>query len=110
LLRATTTTYCPEAAGPLVPVLSDGTEIDSPRFLRRAEKKLKKAQQELSRKQKGSKNRTKARLKVARVHAKVTDARREFHHQLSTKLICENQGRVAGTCAGTSVAVRRPAS
>ncbi|WP_055714719.1 RNA-guided endonuclease InsQ/TnpB family protein [Streptomyces torulosus] len=73
-------------------VLSDGTKIDSPRFLRRAEKKLKKAQQELSRKQKGSNNRAKARLKVARAHAEVTDARREFHHQLSTKLISENQG------------------
>ncbi|WP_143674518.1 RNA-guided endonuclease InsQ/TnpB family protein, partial [Streptomyces sp. HG99] len=73
-------------------VLSDGTKIDSPRFLRRTEKKLKKAQRELSRKQKGSKNRAKARLKVARAHARATDARREFHHQLSTKLICENQG------------------
>jgi putative transposase len=72
-------------------ILSDGTKTDSPRFLRRAEKKLKKAQRELSRKQKGSKNREKARLKVARVHAKVADARREFHHQLSTKLIRENQ-------------------
>ncbi|NEA64660.1 RNA-guided endonuclease TnpB family protein [Streptomyces sp. SID12488] len=73
-------------------VLSDGTKIDSPRFLRRAEKKLKKAQRELSRKQKGSRNREKARLKVARAHAKVTDARHEFHHQLSTRLISENQG------------------
>ena len=72
-------------------VLSDGRVIDSPRFLRRAEKKLKKAQRELSRKQKGSKNREKARLKVARAHAKVTDARHEFHHQLSTQLISENQ-------------------
>ncbi|MEU0071279.1 RNA-guided endonuclease TnpB family protein [Streptomyces sp. NPDC006332] len=72
-------------------VLSDGTKIDSPRFLRRAEKKLKKAQRELSRKQKGSKNRAKARLKVARAHAAVADARKEFHHQLSTKLIRENQ-------------------
>ncbi|MGW1544781.1 RNA-guided endonuclease InsQ/TnpB family protein [Streptomyces sp. NPDC002309] len=73
-------------------VLSDGTKIDSPRFLRRAEKKLKKAQRDLSRKQKGSKNRDKARLKVARAHAKVTDARRDFHHRLSTQLISENQG------------------
>ncbi|MFM9493787.1 RNA-guided endonuclease InsQ/TnpB family protein [Streptomyces galilaeus] len=73
-------------------VLSDGTKIDSPRFLRRAEKKLKKTQKGLSRKQKGSKNREKARLKVARAHAKVADARHEFHHQLSTKLISENQG------------------
>ncbi|MCT9005572.1 RNA-guided endonuclease InsQ/TnpB family protein [Streptomyces rhizosphaerihabitans] len=72
-------------------VLSDGTKIDSPRFLRRAEKKLKKTQRELSRKQKGSNNRAKARLKIARAHAKVADARREFHHQLSTKLIRDNQ-------------------
>ncbi|WP_406103330.1 transposase [Streptomyces sp. NBC_01003] len=72
-------------------VLSDGRKIDSPRFLRRAEKKLKKAQRDLSRKQKGSKNRTKARLKVARAYAQVADARREFHHQLSTRLIRENQ-------------------
>ncbi|WP_432047766.1 RNA-guided endonuclease InsQ/TnpB family protein [Streptomyces asiaticus] len=72
-------------------ILDDGTKIDSPRFLRRAEKKLKKAQRELSRKQKGSRNREKARLKVARAHAHVADARREFHHQLSTKLIRENQ-------------------
>ncbi|MFJ8803987.1 RNA-guided endonuclease InsQ/TnpB family protein [Streptomyces sp. NPDC102487] len=73
-------------------VLSDGRKIDSPRFLRRAEKKLKKTQRELSRKQKGSKNQAKARLKVARAHATVADARREFHHQLSTQLISENQG------------------
>lgn len=72
-------------------VLSDGTKVDSPRFLRRAEKRLKKAQRELSRKEKGSRNRDKAKLKVARVHAKAADARREFHHQLSTKLIRENQ-------------------
>ncbi|MER7203836.1 transposase [Streptomyces sp. CB01635] len=72
-------------------VLSDGTKIDSPWFLRRAEKKLKKAGRELSRKQNGSKNRAKARLKVARAHAQVADARKEFHHQLSTRLIRENQ-------------------
>ncbi|GAA1267871.1 MULTISPECIES: RNA-guided endonuclease TnpB family protein [Streptomyces] len=72
-------------------ILSNGMKIDSPRFLRRAEKKLKKAQRELDRKQKGSRNRAEARLKLARAHAAVADARREFHHQLSTKLIRENQ-------------------
>ncbi|WP_432106239.1 RNA-guided endonuclease InsQ/TnpB family protein, partial [Streptomyces sp. bgisy091] len=72
-------------------VLSDGTKIDSPRFLRRAEKHLKKAQRALARKEKGSSNRNKARIKVARAHARVADARREFHHQLSTRLIRENQ-------------------
>ena len=72
-------------------VLSDGRKISSPRFLRRAEKKLKRIQRDLSRKQKGSKNRDKARLKVARAHARVADARRDFHHQLSTPLIRDNQ-------------------
>ena len=72
-------------------VLSDGRKITSPRFLRRAEKKLKHAQRVLSRKQKGSKNRDKARIRVARAHARVADTRREFHHQLSTALIRENQ-------------------
>ncbi|POM26664.1 putative transposase [Actinomadura rubteroloni] len=72
-------------------VLSDGTKIDSPRFLRRAEKKLRRAQRAFSRKTKDSKNREKARLRVARVHVQVGDARREFHHRLSTRLIRENQ-------------------
>ncbi|MBT2405264.1 MULTISPECIES: RNA-guided endonuclease TnpB family protein [unclassified Streptomyces] len=72
-------------------ILSDGTKIDNPRFLRRAEKRLKKAQRDLSRKAKGSNNRAKARIKVARAHARTADARREFHHQLSTKIIRENQ-------------------
>ncbi len=72
-------------------VLSDGTKVDAPRFLRRAEKKLKREQRRLSRKAKGSSNRDKARIKVARAHARVADARREFHHQLSTRIIRENQ-------------------
>ena len=88
-------------------VLSDGTKTDSPRFLRRAEKKLMKAQQELSRKQKGSKNREKARLKVARAHVKVTDARHEFHHQLSTTLISENQGIAVEDLSVTGLARTR---
>ena len=59
--------------------------------MRRAQKKLGKVQKALSRKEKGSKNRDKARVKVVRAHARVADARREFHHQLSTALIRENQ-------------------
>jgi putative transposase len=72
-------------------VLSDGTKIASPKFLRRAEGKLKRTQRDLSRKQKGSRNRDKARVKVACAHARVADARRDFHQQLSTRLIRENQ-------------------
>ncbi|MFM9607239.1 RNA-guided endonuclease InsQ/TnpB family protein [Streptomyces niveiscabiei] len=72
-------------------VLSDGSKIDSPRFLRRAEKKLRRLQRELSRKAKGSKNRAKARIKVARQHAKVADRRRDFHHKVSTRIVRDNQ-------------------
>ncbi|MFJ8313247.1 MULTISPECIES: RNA-guided endonuclease InsQ/TnpB family protein [unclassified Streptomyces] len=72
-------------------VLADGSHIASPKYLRRAEKKLKKRQRELSRKKKGSNNRDKARTKVARAHAAVADARRNFHHQWSHKLTSENQ-------------------
>ncbi|MCL6734989.1 RNA-guided endonuclease InsQ/TnpB family protein [Streptomyces neyagawaensis] len=72
-------------------VLSDGSRIDSPRFLRRAEKKLRRLQRELSRKVKGSKNRAKARIKVARQHAKVADRRRDWHHKASTQIIRDNQ-------------------
>jgi len=72
-------------------VMDDGTKIASPRFLRRAEKKLRRAHKALSRKQEGSRNREKARVQVARAHARVTDARRDFHHKLSTKVIRENQ-------------------
>jgi putative transposase len=72
-------------------VLDNGAKIAAPRLLRRAEKKLKKVQKDLSRKQKGSRNRDKARLKVARAHTHVADARRDFHHKLSTAIIRENQ-------------------
>lgn len=72
-------------------VLSDGTKIASPQFLRRAEKQLRKAQRALSHKQDGSRNRGKARGRVARAHARVADARHDFHHQLSTALIREHQ-------------------
>ncbi|GAA1617323.1 RNA-guided endonuclease TnpB family protein [Nonomuraea maheshkhaliensis] len=71
--------------------LSDGRKIDSPRFLRRAERKPKRAQQALSRKEKGSKKRAKAPLVVVRRHARVAGTRREFHHRLSTQIIRENQ-------------------
>ncbi|GHF88767.1 transposase [Kitasatospora xanthocidica] len=72
-------------------VLSDGRVIDNPRFLRKAEKKLKAAQRELSRKTKGSKNRAKARIKVAKAHAKVADTRMDWLHKQTTRIIRETQ-------------------
>jgi putative transposase len=72
-------------------ILDDGTKVAAPGFLRRAERKMRKAQREMARKQKGSTRREKARERVARAHAHVADARRDFHHKLSTKVIRENQ-------------------
>lgn len=72
-------------------VLSDGTKVAAPKFLRRAAGKLKRLQRDLARKQKGSANRNKAVVKVARAHARVADTRRDWQHKLSTMLIRENQ-------------------
>ncbi len=72
-------------------VTSDGEKIANPKWLRRRERKLKKLQRALSRKQKGSANRAKARITLARQHAKVGDARRDFLHQISTTIVRENQ-------------------
>ena len=72
-------------------VLSDGKKIDAPGFLRRAERKLRRLQQDLARKQKGSNNRKKAVVEVAAAHAHVADSRRDFQHKLSTTIIRETQ-------------------
>ena len=72
-------------------ILSTGEKIAAPNTFRKYEAKLAKLQRRLAKKQKGSKNRAKARLKVARLHAKIADARRDFLHKLSTRLINENQ-------------------
>jgi putative transposase len=72
-------------------VLSDGTKVAAPKFLRRAARKLKRLQQALSRKQKGLANRKKAIVQVARAHARVADTRRDWQHKLSTAIIRDNQ-------------------
>ena len=72
-------------------VLSNGTKVAAPKFLRRAARKLRGLQQDLSRKTKGSNRRTKAVVKVARAHARVADTRRDWQHKLSTAIIRDNQ-------------------
>lgn len=72
-------------------VLSDGTVITAPKFLRRAERKLRRAQRAHSRKQKGSRNKEKSRARLARAHARVAAQRADFHHQVSTRIIRDNQ-------------------
>ncbi len=70
---------------------SDGEKIANPKHFKRLRHKLRQAQKALSRKVKGSNNREKARQKVARLHAKVADARTDFLHKLTTRLVRENQ-------------------
>ncbi|RAK30543.1 IS605 OrfB family transposase [Actinoplanes lutulentus] len=72
-------------------VLSDGTKVTAPKFLRRTAHKLKRLQQSLSRKSPGSNRRKKAVIKVAKAHAKVADTRRDWQHKLSTTIIRDNQ-------------------
>jgi len=72
-------------------VLSTGEKVANPKHLRRSERTVAHAQRSLARKQEGSKNRDKARLKVARAHAKIADQRLDGLHKLTTRLIRENQ-------------------
>src|SRR5205085_1024032 len=72
-------------------VTSAGESIGNPKFFARDEKKLARAQRRLSKKKKGSRNREKARRKVARLHARIADRRRNSQQQLSTRIIRENQ-------------------
>ena len=71
-------------------VLSTGEKVGHPRDWERHERNLKRWQRRLARCQHGSKNRVKRRVKVARAHARVADARRDFLHKLSTQIIRGN--------------------
>jgi putative transposase len=70
---------------------SDGEKIVNPKHFKRLRYKLRQAQKALSRKVKGSNNREKARREVARIHAAIADARTDFLHKLTTRLVRENQ-------------------
>ncbi|HEY9902403.1 MAG TPA: RNA-guided endonuclease TnpB family protein [Candidatus Sericytochromatia bacterium] len=70
---------------------SDGEKIANPKHFKRLRYKLRQAQKALSRRTKGSNNREKARVAVARVQAAIADARKDFLHKLTTRLVRENQ-------------------
>lgn len=72
-------------------ITDSGKKVDNPRHTKRYESKLAYLQRQLAKKKKGSKNRDKARQKVARLHAKIADSRLDNLHKLSRKLINENQ-------------------
>ncbi|ETT53082.1 transposase [Paenibacillus sp. FSL R7-269] len=72
-------------------ITSNGEIISNPKYLRTSEKRLAKLQKDVSRKKKGSHNRHKARLKVAKHHEKIANQRKDFLHKTSAKMINENQ-------------------
>lgn len=75
-------------------IVSDGSKVskyDNPRHLAKHEKNLKRKQQKLSRKQKGSNSRNKYRKFVAKVHERVSNSRQDFLHKLSRKLVNDSQ-------------------
>jgi putative transposase len=88
---ATTNTVGLDAGITSLVTLSTGEEITNPRHERRDRARLARAQRQMSRKAKGSANREKARRKVAKIHARIGDRRRDFLHKLSTRLVRENQ-------------------
>jgi putative transposase len=72
-------------------ICSDGYRVSNPKHLRKNIKRLAKLQKDLSRKKKSSNNRDKTRLKVAKLHQKIANQRKDFLHKLTIKLIRENQ-------------------
>lgn len=72
-------------------ITSNGEMIANPKFLRKSESRLRRLQKDLSRCKKGSKNREKCRVRVAKQHEKIANQRKDFLHKLSTRIIRENQ-------------------
>jgi len=74
-------------------VTSDGLEVKRPRFLKSLQRKLKLLQRRLKNKQKGSNNRHKMNRKIARVHQRVSDSRKDWHFKLAHRL-CDRAGMI----------------
>jgi putative transposase len=72
-------------------ITSNGSKFDNPRHIRKSVRNLKRKQQSLSRKVKGSNSRNKARKLVARAHERISCARKDYLHKLSRKIVNENQ-------------------
>ena len=68
-------------------VISTGERVESPKFFRKQQRKLRKAQRVFSRTKKGSKRRAKAKIKQARVHAQTAGRRSDFLHKITTNLV-----------------------
>ncbi len=82
-----------------VVVASNGFASGNPKHYQKYQARLKTLQRRLAKKKKGSNNRYKARLSVAKLHAKIADCRKDFLHKLSTKLVSESQAIYTETLA-----------
>ena len=72
-------------------IISTGEKIENPKYYIKSQKRLKRLQRKHSRKIKGSNNRNKSRIKLAKHHAHVSNQRKDFHHKLSHKIVNDNQ-------------------
>ena len=82
-----------------VMVTSKGFASGNPKYYQKYQARLKTLQRRLVRKKKGSNNRDKARLKVAKLHAKIADCHQDFLHKMTTQLVRENQAIYTETLA-----------
>ena len=78
---------------------SNGDKVANPKQFKKHYRRLRLAQKSLARKEKGSKNREKARCRVAKIHLKISDSRKDFIHKLTTQLVSENQTIAVETLA-----------
>ncbi|MFC9297476.1 RNA-guided endonuclease InsQ/TnpB family protein [Streptomyces sp. NPDC057011] len=90
-MPVTTSTVAIDVGLTTLATLSTGEKIGNPKHEHRDRERLVRAQRALSRKEKGSKNRAKARTRVAGIHARIADRRRDYLHKLTTRLVRENQ-------------------
>jgi len=88
-------------------IQSNGKKEANPRFVKRAEKNLRRKQKQLSRKVKGSANRAKARLLVAKCHEKTANARADFQHKLSRTLVDKNHAVIVETLKSANMMKNR---
>lgn len=90
--------------------LSNGIKIPNPRFIKEYENKLAYEQKKLSRKKRGSKRYDKQRIKVAKIHEKISNCRNDFLHKLSNIITNENQVIIMETLSSKEVQQNRQLS
>jgi IS605 OrfB family transposase len=88
-------------------VTSTGFASGNPKHYQKYQARLKTLQRRLAKKKKGSNNRQAARLKVAKLHAKIADCRKDFLHKLTTQLVRENQAIYTETLAVKNMMANR---